>query len=52
MGTPPYVIEFTVKYPRTEQSFRGLMFTGTGKAIAGTARMAGTETGFYAVREE
>jgi hypothetical protein len=52
VGTPPYVIEFTVKYPRTEQTFRGLMFTGTGKAIAGTARMAGTETGFYALREE
>jgi hypothetical protein len=52
VGTPAYVVEFTVKYPRTEQTFRGLMFTGTGKAIAGTARMAGTETGFYAVREE
>ena len=35
-----------------EQVFKGMLFTGTGKAIAGTSRMVDREAGFYATREE
>ena len=52
IGTPTHSIEFTVRYPRTEQVFKGMLFTGTGKAIAGTSRMVDREAGFYATREE
>jgi hypothetical protein len=52
VGTPPYSIQFTVQFPRTEQTFQGLMFTGDGKAIVGTSRIVQHETGFYAVRVE
>jgi hypothetical protein len=41
-----------VRYPRTEQAFKGMLFTGTGKAIAGTSRMADRDAAFYATREE
>jgi hypothetical protein len=52
VGTPAHAIEFTVKLPRTEQAFRGMLFTGDGKAIAGTSRLADREAAFYATREE
>ncbi len=52
VGMPLYSIQFTIKFPRTEQSFQGLMFTGDGKAIVGTSRIVQHETGFYAVRVE
>lgn len=52
VGSPMHAIDFTVKFPRTEQSFRGMLFTGDGKAMAGTSRMIDREAGFYAVREE
>ena len=52
IGTPTHSIEFTVKFPRTEQVFKGMLFTGTGKAIAGTSRMVDREAAFYATREE
>ncbi|MFO0929831.1 MAG: hypothetical protein U0736_22870 [Gemmataceae bacterium] len=52
VGSPAHAIEFTVKFPRTEQSFRGMLFTGDGKAMAGTSRMIDREAAFYAVREE
>lgn len=52
IGPAPHAVEFTVRLPRTEQAFRGHMFTGNGKAIAGTSKMAEREAGFYAVREE
>jgi len=52
VGSPAHAIEFTVKLPRTEQIFRGMLFTGDGKAIAGTSRMIDREAGFYAIREE
>jgi hypothetical protein len=52
IGTPQYAIEFRVKFPRSEQLFKGMLFTGNGKAIAGTSRLAEREAGFYAVRSE
>jgi hypothetical protein len=52
IGDPRHAITFEVKLPRTEQVFRGMMFTGGGKAIAGTSRLAGRDSAFYAVREE
>ena len=52
VGSPVNTIQFTVKFPRTEQVFQGWMFTGDGKAIVGTSRMVQHEAGFYAVRVE
>ena len=52
VGTPTHAIEFMVKFPRTEQVFKGMLFTGDGKAIAGTSRMADRDAAFYATREE
>jgi hypothetical protein len=52
IGTPLYSVQFTIRFPRTEQTFQGWMFTGDGKAIAGFARMEEHETGFYALRVE
>jgi hypothetical protein len=52
LGTPRHSIEFTIKYPRTEEQFQGWLFTGDAKALAGTARMQSREAGFYAVRVE
>lgn len=50
VGAPPSTIQFTVKFPRSEQTFQGWMFTGDGKAITGTSRIVQHEAGFYAVR--
>ncbi|NBO91873.1 MAG: hypothetical protein EBV06_06115 [Planctomycetia bacterium] len=52
IGPKPHLIEFAVRFPRTEQLFRGMLFTGGGKALAGTSRMAERESAFYALREE
>jgi hypothetical protein len=52
VGEPRHSIEFTVVLPRTEQVFKGMLFTGNGKAMAGTSRLANRESAFYAVREE
>jgi hypothetical protein len=52
IGDPQHAITFEVKFPRTEQLFKGMLFTGNGKAIAGTSRLAGRDWAFYAVREE
>jgi hypothetical protein len=52
VGTPIHSIDFRIRFPRVEQSFRGLLFTGDGKAMAGTSRMLERESGFYAVRQE
>jgi hypothetical protein len=49
---PPHAIEFTIKFPRVEQTFKGMLFTGDGKAMAGTSRLAEREAAFYATREE
>jgi hypothetical protein len=52
LGVPLHAIEFTVKFPRTEQFFKGMLFTGDGKALAGTSRLIDREAAFYALREE
>jgi hypothetical protein len=52
VGTPPHSVEFTVKFPRARQTFKGMLFTGDGKALAGTSRLAEREAAFYAVRSE
>jgi hypothetical protein len=52
VGTPSYSIQFTVKFPRAEQTFQGWMFTGDGQALTGTSRLAEREAGFYARRVE
>jgi len=49
---PLHKILFTIKFPRTEQAFEGYMFTGNGKAIAGTSKLEEREGGFYALRVE
>jgi hypothetical protein len=45
-----HLVEFTVQFPRSEQVYRGYLFTGDGKALAGTSRFGERETGFYAER--
>jgi len=52
VGTPKHSLTFTVQLPRTEQVFQGHLFTGNGKAIAGSSKMQGREAGFYAERIE
>jgi hypothetical protein len=52
IGTPKHSLQFTIKFPRSEETFQGMMFTGDGQAIAGTSRLQERETGFYARRVE
>jgi hypothetical protein len=52
VGPQPHQVEFTIRLPRTEQAFKGLLFTGDGKAMAGTSKLTDRESAFYAVREE
>jgi hypothetical protein len=52
IGTPKYLVEFNIQFPRTIETFRGMLFTGDGRAIAGMSRLQDRETGFYAVRVE
>jgi hypothetical protein len=52
VGTPPNSITFTVKFPRSEQTFQGWLFTGDGQVITGSSRLAEREAGFYARRVE
>jgi hypothetical protein len=51
-GTPAHALTFSIKYPATTQAFTGFMFSGDGKAIAGTTKMLEREAGFYAERIE
>ena len=51
-GTPKHAVSFTIKFPATTQTFTGYMFTGDGRAIAGTTKMLEREAGFYAERME
>jgi hypothetical protein len=51
-GSPAHAVRFTVTFPRSEQVFQGMLFTGDGKALAGTSRIADRESAFYAVRIE
>jgi len=50
--TPKHAIEFVIQLPRVDQSFKGMLFTGDGLAIAGTSKMQDREAGFYATRVE
>jgi hypothetical protein len=50
IGNPKHQVEFTIQFPRTIETFRGMLFTGDARAIAGTSRLQDRETGFYAVR--
>lgn len=52
VGTPQHSIEFTVQLPRSEQTFKGWLFTADAKAITGSSRLGEREAGFYAVRIE
>jgi hypothetical protein len=52
VGKVPQAIRFTVTFPRTMQTFRGMLFTGDGRAITGTSVLQGREAGFYALRVE
>ncbi len=52
IGVPKYSIQFTVKFPRAEQSFQGWLFTGDGQILTGTSRLQEREAGFYARRIE
>lgn len=50
VGMPNYSIQFTVQFPRSEQTFQGFLFTGDGKVLTGSSRLQEREAGFYAVR--
>jgi len=52
VGMPLNSIQFTVKFPRVEQTFQGWLFTGDGKALVGSSRILDREAGFYALRVE
>jgi hypothetical protein len=52
IGMPSHSIQFTIKLPRTVETFDGFLFTGDGKAICGTSRMEERPAGFYAIRVE
>jgi hypothetical protein len=52
VGMAANAIQFTIKFPRVEETFQGWMFTGDGRAIAGSSRLLERESGFYAVRVE
>ncbi|HWG41404.1 MAG TPA: hypothetical protein VN688_01365 [Gemmataceae bacterium] len=52
ISMPKHSIRFTIKFPRSEQTFQGFLFTGDGQIIAGTSRLAEREAGFYAKRVE
>jgi hypothetical protein len=52
VGLVPHAIEFTILFPRVRQVFTGWMFTGDGRAIAGSSRLQDRALGFYALRIE
>jgi hypothetical protein len=52
IGMPLNTFEFVIKFPRSEQTFRGWMFTGDGKAMVGASKLVDRESGFYLVRVE
>ena len=52
VGMPLHAFEFTIKFPRSEQTFRGWMFTGDARALVGASKLVDRESGFYAVRVE
>jgi hypothetical protein len=52
IGMPKHSIQFTIKFPRSEQTFQGWLFTGDGQILTGTSRLLEREAGFYAKRIE
>jgi hypothetical protein len=52
VGTPKHLIQFTVKFPQSQQTFQGWMFTRDAAVICGATRFQEHEFGFYAVRQE
>jgi hypothetical protein len=52
IGTPLNSIQFTIKFPRIEETFQGWLFTGDARALTGSSRLGDHEQGFYAVRLE
>jgi hypothetical protein len=52
VGMPINTVQFTIKFPRVEETFQGWMFTGDARALTGYSRLVDHEQGFYAVRLE
>jgi hypothetical protein len=52
VGMPEHSVRFTVKFPRSEQTFQGWLFTGDGKYLTGSSRLNEREAGFFAARVE
>lgn len=50
VGMPQHAVQFTITFPRSEQVFKGWLFTGDASALAGSSRLGEREAGFYAVR--
>lgn len=50
--SPKNAVQFTIRFPRTEQVFHGWLFTGDARGLTGYATMQERETGFYALRVE
>jgi hypothetical protein len=52
IGSPKHALSFSIKFPATQQTFTGFIFTGNGKVIAGTSKMQDREAAFSAERIE
>jgi hypothetical protein len=52
LGMPVNTVQFTIKFPRSEQTFQGWLFTGNAQALTGYSRLLEHEQGFYALRVE
>ena len=52
IGPAKHTVQFTIKFPRTQQVYQGWMFTGDGRVLTGFSRLQDRETGFYAERVE
>ncbi len=52
VGAVRHQINFTIKFPQSAGEYSGFMFTGDGKALAGTSKLRDRDTAFYAVRAE
>jgi hypothetical protein len=52
VGNPKHAIQFSVRFPQSEQHFNGWMFTRDGKALCGFTKLQEKEFGFYALRLE
>jgi hypothetical protein len=52
VGAARHEITFAISFPRSVMTYHGWMFTGDGRAIAGSSRLQDRETGFYALRDE